>query len=146
VTAKTPHDPQRRKADRNVPRPLGFWRVYAEVWREVFGLCWRRSRGVFVLICACMTLDTFAITGIGLAMRAIVSGTVNARGAEIFCPGGITVIVSHRFSTVAGADLILVLEAGRLVEAGSHEELLAAGSTYAELYSIQQTAYSPTPR
>jgi len=50
----------------------------------------------------------------------------------------------RRFSTVAGADLILVLEAGRLIEAGSHEDLLAASSTYAELYSIQQTAYSPT--
>jgi ATP-binding cassette subfamily B protein len=57
-------------------------------------------------------------------------------------PGGITVIVSHRFSTVAGADLILVLESGRLVEFGSHEELLAADATYAELYSLQQTAYA----
>lgn len=57
-------------------------------------------------------------------------------------PGGITVIVSHRFSTVAGADLILVLESGRLVESGSHEDLLAAGATYAELYSLQQTAYA----
>jgi ATP-binding cassette subfamily B protein len=57
-------------------------------------------------------------------------------------PGGITVIVSHRFSTVAGADLILVLDKGRLAEFGSHEELLAKGSTYAELYSLQQTAYA----
>lgn len=57
-------------------------------------------------------------------------------------PGGITVIVSHRFSTVAGADLILVLKDGHLIEAGSHEELLAGSSTYAELYSLQQTAYA----
>jgi ATP-binding cassette subfamily B protein len=64
--------------------------------------------------------------------------------ARTIGPGGITVIISHRFSTVAGADLILVLEAGRLIEAGTHEELLAASSTYAELYSIQQAAYSPT--
>ncbi|NUP48154.1 MAG: ABC transporter ATP-binding protein [Catenulispora sp.] len=62
--------------------------------------------------------------------------------ARSIAPGGITVIVSHRFSTVAGADLILVLKDGRLVEAGSHEELLAASSTYAELYSLQQTAYA----
>jgi len=64
------------------------------------------------------------------------------RRARDIAPGGITVIVSHRFSTVAGADLILVLESGRLVEYGSHEELLARSRTYAELYSLQQTAYS----
>lgn len=62
--------------------------------------------------------------------------------ARSIAPGGITVIVSHRFSTVAGADLILVLKDGRLVEAGSHEELLTNSSTYSELYSLQETAYS----
>jgi ABC-type multidrug transport system fused ATPase/permease subunit len=51
------------------------------------------------------------------------------------------VIISHRFSTVVGADHILVLHQGRLVEQGSHPELLAAGGRYAELYSIQATAY-----
>ena len=56
--------------------------------------------------------------------------------------GAITVIVSHRFSTVAGADLILVLEAGRLVELGDHETLLAMRGRYADLYGIQATAYS----
>ncbi|MBR7837261.1 ABC transporter ATP-binding protein [Actinospica durhamensis] len=62
--------------------------------------------------------------------------------ARAIAPGGITVIVSHRFSTVAGADLILVLDKGRLVEVGSHEELLAKSATYADLYSLQQTAYA----
>ncbi|MFI6476752.1 ATP-binding cassette domain-containing protein [Nonomuraea sp. NPDC050663] len=56
--------------------------------------------------------------------------------------GAITVIVSHRFSTVAGADLILVMEAGRLAEAGTHGELLARRGTYAQLYGIQATAYA----
>jgi len=56
--------------------------------------------------------------------------------------GTITVIVSHRFSTVAGADLILVMDAGHLIEAGSHDELLAAGGHYAELYGIQSAAYA----
>lgn len=56
--------------------------------------------------------------------------------------GGITLIVSHRFSTVAGADQILVLERGRLIEAGSHAQLLAdSGSRYAELYGLQANAY-----
>lgn len=62
--------------------------------------------------------------------------------ARAIAPGGITVIVSHRFSTVAGADLILVLDKGRLVEVGSHEELLAESATYAELFALQQTAYA----
>jgi ABC-type multidrug transport system fused ATPase/permease subunit len=56
--------------------------------------------------------------------------------------GAVTIIVSHRFSTVAGADLILVMAAGRLAEVGSHAELLAAGGRYAELYGIQAMAYT----
>jgi ATP-binding cassette, subfamily B, bacterial len=58
--------------------------------------------------------------------------------------GAITVIVSHRFSTVTGADQILVLDAGRIVEAGTHDELLALGGRYANLYGIQATAYTLT--
>jgi ABC-type multidrug transport system fused ATPase/permease subunit len=58
--------------------------------------------------------------------------------------GAVTVIVSHRFSTVAGADLILVMKEGRLVESGSHEALVAAGGVYAELYGIHATSYSDT--
>jgi ABC-type multidrug transport system fused ATPase/permease subunit len=56
--------------------------------------------------------------------------------------GAITVIVSHRFSTVTGADHILVLHRGRLVEQGTHEKLVHSGGRYAELYSIQATAYA----
>lgn len=59
--------------------------------------------------------------------------------------GAVTVIVSHRFSTVTGADLILVLHRGRLVEAGTHDELMALGGRYAELYGIQAAAYAEEP-
>ncbi|MBA2438074.1 MAG: ABC transporter ATP-binding protein, partial [Acidimicrobiia bacterium] len=55
--------------------------------------------------------------------------------------GAITLLVSHRFSTVRMADLIVVLEGGRVVGAGSHDELMAAGSLYAELYHLQARAY-----
>ena len=54
---------------------------------------------------------------------------------------GVTVLVSHRFSTVRMADLIVVLDGARVAEVGSHEELVARGGTYAELYGIQAAAY-----
>ena len=55
--------------------------------------------------------------------------------------GRITILVSHRFSTVRMADLIVVLDGSRLVEFGTHEELMARGRQYAELYDIQAAAY-----
>jgi ATP-binding cassette subfamily B protein len=60
-----------------------------------------------------------------------------AGGAE----GRITILVSHRFSTVRMADQIVVLDGARVVEAGSHEELMARGGPYSELYGIQAAAY-----
>jgi ATP-binding cassette subfamily B protein len=55
--------------------------------------------------------------------------------------GRITILVSHRFSTVRMADLILVLDGSRLVETGTHEELITKHGPYSELYSIQAAAY-----
>jgi ATP-binding cassette subfamily B protein len=55
--------------------------------------------------------------------------------------GRITLLVSHRFSTVRMADLIVVLDGSRLVEVGTHEELMAKNGQYAELYGIQAAAY-----
>ena len=51
--------------------------------------------------------------------------------------GRTAVVIAHRLSTVRAADLILVVEAGRIVERGSHHELLAAGGRYDELYRTQ---------
>ena len=53
----------------------------------------------------------------------------------------ITILVSHRFSTVRMADKIVVLDGARVVEVGSHEALMAAGGQYAGLYEIQAAAY-----
>jgi ATP-binding cassette subfamily B protein len=47
----------------------------------------------------------------------------------------------RRFSTVRAADLIVVLEAGQAGESGSHDELMRAGGTYAELFELQARAY-----
>lgn len=55
--------------------------------------------------------------------------------------GAITILVSHRFSTVRMAELIVVVAGGRVVETGSHADLVAAGGLYAELYELQAHAY-----
>jgi ATP-binding cassette subfamily B protein len=55
--------------------------------------------------------------------------------------GRITLLVSHRFSTVRMADLIVVLDGARVAEVGRHEELMAKRGPYAELYGIQAAAY-----
>ena len=55
--------------------------------------------------------------------------------------GRITILVSHRFSTVRMADLIVVLDGARVVEVGSHEALMARGGQYSQLYGIQAAAY-----
>jgi ATP-binding cassette subfamily B protein len=64
-----------------------------------------------------------------------------ARGKGDNHTKGITILVSHRFSTVRMADLIAVLDGARLVEVGTHEELIAKGGQYSELYRIQAAAY-----
>src|SRR6185312_14930541 len=56
--------------------------------------------------------------------------------------GSVTILVSHRFSTVRMADLIVVLDGARVAEAGRHEELLARDGRYADLYRIQAAGYS----
>jgi ATP-binding cassette subfamily B protein len=55
--------------------------------------------------------------------------------------GGITVLISHRFSTVSMAGLIAVLDHGQLTECGTHRELMTARGLYAELFALQARAY-----
>ncbi|MGH3487921.1 MAG: ATP-binding cassette domain-containing protein, partial [Actinopolymorphaceae bacterium] len=55
--------------------------------------------------------------------------------------GAVTVLVSHRFSTVRMADLIVVVENGEITEVGPHEELMDAGGHYARLFDLQARSY-----
>ena len=69
------------------------------------------------------------------ARNSLLAGAANGDS------GWVTLLVSHRFSTVRMADLIVVLDGSRLAEVGSHQALLAKGGSYAELYEIQAEAY-----
>ena len=55
--------------------------------------------------------------------------------------GRIAILISHRFSTVRYADQIVVLDEGRIVEQGSHDELMALEGRYAHLFNLQARAY-----
>ena len=60
--------------------------------------------------------------------------------------GRTTFVIAHRLSTVRRADLILVMESGRIVERGRHEELLLLGGLYKAIYDLQlQQGFTPAP-
>ena len=55
--------------------------------------------------------------------------------------GRTAILISHRFSTVRMADRIIVLQGGVIAESGTHDELVARGGAYAELFSLQAEGY-----
>ena len=67
------------------------------------------------------------------------------RALEVALAGRTSLVIAHRLSTIRKADLILVLDEGRIVERGTHHELLAAGGTYAELYHTQFADQTTNP-
>ena len=75
------------------------------------------------------------------ATSALDSQTEKAIQAELdmVAVGRTTLIIAHRLSTVMNADEIIVLDAGRIVERGTHRQLLNLGGTYARLWALQQT-------
>lgn len=66
------------------------------------------------------------------------------RMRELFA-GRAVLLISHRFSSVRAADRIYVLDQGRVVEEGTHDQLMARAGTYARLFTLQAEAYLPTP-
>ncbi len=76
------------------------------------------------------------------ATSALDSKSEKAIQAELerISVGRTTLVIAHRLSTVMDADMILVLNHGRIVERGTHRELLAAGGEYARMWALQQEA------
>ncbi|WP_124343304.1 ABC transporter ATP-binding protein [Cellulomonas algicola] len=89
-----------------------------------------------------LVLDEPAAALDALAEQRLVDA-YQANAAEVAARvGGVTLFVTHRMSTVRLADRIVVLDAGRVVEHGTHADLLAADGRYAELWSLQARAYA----
>jgi ABC-type multidrug transport system fused ATPase/permease subunit len=55
--------------------------------------------------------------------------------------GKTVILITHRFSTVKNADKILMLEQGKIIEQGTHKELMGLNKKYAELYNMQARRY-----
>jgi ATP-binding cassette subfamily B protein len=73
--------------------------------------------------------------------HALFERYAEAASRQAASTGAVTVLVSHRFSTVRMADLILFVDGGHAVEFGSHDDLLARGGRYAELFELQAAGY-----
>ncbi|CAG0965195.1 Putative multidrug export ATP-binding/permease protein [Myxococcaceae bacterium] len=91
------------------------------------------GRAILVLDDSTAAIDAATEQRVRSSLRNAVSG----RG---------TIIIAHRLSSLLHADEILVLDQGRIVQRGTHAELLRAGGTYAELWALQNRADAPPPR
>ena len=65
------------------------------------------------------------------------SESVVQEALERLLAGRTSLVIAHRFSTVRGADRILVMQKGRIVEEGNHHELMQRGGVYSRLYELQ---------
>jgi ATP-binding cassette subfamily B protein len=112
--------------------------------RELSGGQWQRlalARGLMRGAPLLVVLDEPTASLDAPTETALFERYAQAARAAAAAQGTITLLVSHRFSTVRSADLIVVLECGRVAESGSHDELMRAGGTYAELFELQARAY-----
>ena len=118
--------------------PLGKWfdggvELSGGEWQKIaLGRAFMRDARILLLDEPTSALDAQAEFELFARLRSL------ARGRT-------AIYISHRFSTVRQADRILFLEHGRLVEQGTHSELMALGGRYAQLFTLQAAAYTGEP-
>lgn len=122
--------------------PRGLATQLGTVWHGGVGLSggqWQRlalARGMMRQAPLLLVLDEPTA-----ALDALTEHALFERYARAAQRATITLLVTHRFSTAASADLIVVLDNGRIIEKGTHAALLAAGGQYADLYHLQARGY-----
>lgn len=118
--------------------PLGKWfdggvELSGGEWQKIaLGRAFMRDARILLLDEPTSALDAQAEFELFARLRSL------ARGRT-------AIYISHRFSTVRQADRILFLEHGRLVEEGTHDELMRLGGRYAQLFTLQAAAYTGEP-
>ncbi len=123
-----------RRLPRNYDTTLGKWFADGEElstgeWQKVaLARAFLRDAQMLVLDEPTSSMDALAEYEVFQSFRQLVAGRT-------------AILISHRFSTVRMADRIYVLEHGRIIEGGSHEELVAAGGAYARLFEMQAQHY-----
>lgn len=107
------------------------------------------SGGEWQRLALARALFAAAATGGGLLILDEPTAHLDARAEASFIGGFLdvtrgctTIVISHRFSTVRRADRIVVLEGGRIIETGSHDELVALGGRYAEMFTLQAERFT----
>ena len=111
---------------------------------ELSGGQWQRlaiARGMMAEHPLCLVLDE-PTAALDPEAEQLLFDAYRAAADEIGATGAVTVLVSHRFSSVRMADRIVVLDGGSVLEHGTHAELMAANGRYADLYRQQSDAYA----
>lgn len=111
---------------------------------ELSGGQWQRlaiARGMMRTTPLLLTLDE-PTSALDAATEHTLFERYAAAAHEVRRTGAVTLLVTHRFSTVAAADIVVVLDNGRIAEIGSHKDLIGKGGTYAELYKLHARGYT----